>query len=426
MTEYEFLYRLWCGDDAVFDCTECQTPLKNWRSLTTHMKNKHKDIWVRFTAIADATIANVNNNASTHVACPLCGYRAQSIVRHVEHEHGVNTREYSKRFPLQRWVIYQTRKGKQASVCCVFSRREFVSTREMSNAQRRMLPEIYATHTATAQQSVVRDSDLLTSERRETCAMCNKLVYNLKTHAKLTHRMEWHDYCERNLVNPSKKFICTERHRQRLSNNKVQFYWYTPKGAAARDKQSSMFKQNNPGQSKKSREVNSILSLQRQKYIEENSYGCRYKWRGISFRSTNEILFYALCLKSGISADDIQHEPFYVSYVDSAGIERTYIPDFIVQGQLFEIKPNEFIKTEKYRCIEQQLNVRIVTINDMQQMFNVSKMAIRATLHELGSLIDAGEINASLTVSNGRNTRLHKKLRCKQENIILNHRKGPQ
>lgn len=69
----------------------------------------------------------------------------------------------------------------------------------------------------------------------------------------------------------------------------------------------------------------------------------KYKFNDITFDSSWELAFYVYHYKNG---NDIKREPYTINYTFN-GKTHKYYPDFEVNGQLYEIKGDQFIKNGK-------------------------------------------------------------------------------
>lgn len=69
----------------------------------------------------------------------------------------------------------------------------------------------------------------------------------------------------------------------------------------------------------------------------------KYKFNDITFDSSWELAFYVYHYKNG---NDIKREPYPIDYTFN-GKTHWYYPDFEVNGQLYEIKGDQFIKNGK-------------------------------------------------------------------------------
>lgn len=78
-----------------------------------------------------------------------------------------------------------------------------------------------------------------------------------------------------------------------------------------------------------------------------NGWACWYKNR--HFRSLRELQYYIVEIdESGIPCESAQGSKFRISYKDYLGNERTYKPDFLVDGKyLIEIKPKKLWNTKE-------------------------------------------------------------------------------
>jgi hypothetical protein len=67
----------------------------------------------------------------------------------------------------------------------------------------------------------------------------------------------------------------------------------------------------------------------------------RIEYDGLKFDSKDEILVYQYCKRNNI---EIEQNPVVLSYFDRFGKRHKYIPDFKINGQLYEVKGNQYIK----------------------------------------------------------------------------------
>lgn len=65
-----------------------------------------------------------------------------------------------------------------------------------------------------------------------------------------------------------------------------------------------------------------------------------YIYENINFDSSWELAFYIYLRDHNRSF--IYHPNFYMKYIDEEGVERTYKPDFLVEGKFYEIKGDQF------------------------------------------------------------------------------------
>jgi len=97
----------------------------------------------------------------------------------------------------------------------------------------------------------------------------------------------------------------------------------------------------------------------------------RYTYEGITFHSSWELAYYIYCKDHNIN---ISRSVSYISYKDSSGKTHRYFPDFIVNGQIVEIKGTQFYtddsldggiyKSDVCKCklqLLKDLNIKVIS-----------------------------------------------------------------
>lgn len=400
------------------ECVVCDYTANNWRALTTHAKNNHKDVWKMFVDSAHNERMRRRCDESEKVKCPLCQYTGYQLMRHMTGYHNMTTAECHKQFPEQRWGSFKTRE--QHPCCCVFSKREFASIRSLSTYQAVHYRDLYITY-----KTILKNLVPGTECGHITCVKCGKRVTNIKSHRKISHaHIPWAEFSTLHGLPTNYTRTISRRHRLKLSENKTQFYHDTDRGKHLKSIQSKKFKEDNPGKKLFVRDLNSKLHSGYQTLISDYSYGCRIVWGNITFKSLNEALFYKLCVDRNMS---VQYEAFVIPYIDEQGVGRTYTPDFVLNGvDVIEIKCNAFGKnrhdTEKYKNISRYFPITILTPLTMLGFFGIQRKALQVTYHSIGQLVDAGKIQIFQILPNGRRSRIYKQLQCQQHNIHTRYR----
>lgn len=74
----------------------------------------------------------------------------------------------------------------------------------------------------------------------------------------------------------------------------------------------------------------------------------KYFYKNINFDSSWELAYYIWLTDNNVGF--IYHPPYTLDYIDDYGKERTYYPDFLVEGKFYEIKGGQFFneKGEPY------------------------------------------------------------------------------
>lgn len=109
-----------------------------------------------------------------------------------------------------------------------------------------------------------------------------------------------------------------------------------------------------------------------------------YIYEGINFDSSWELAFYIYLRDNKKSF--IYHPDLYMKYIDEEGIERTYKPDFLVEGKFFEIKGDQFFDKDgnpydsynkkPWKCKYDKLienNVNILRVGDIKKYLRYVK-----------------------------------------------------
>jgi predicted transcriptional regulator len=393
-------------------CVVCCYHFKNWRALTSHIKNKHMDVWLQFTKSAEEEKKRQQNSNSGFVVCPICNHKGRLLTHHMKYQHSLSTEQCKITFPEYRWASYISHDD--VPCCCVFSKREFASVRGMSSSQSAHFKELYDMYCTVSTQLKVRNNPAPI-----ICVLCSKPVQNIKTHNVLSHaQLSWDEFRKLQNLPADYKRVTTNRHRHKLSENKTHFYNETPTGIQAKLAQSAKFKTNNPSKRANVRELNSKKHAGACNWA-TYTQGCMVKWHEFKFKSLNEALFYKLCIDRNIP---VQYESFVIRYTDAHGIKRAYTPDFVLDGTtIVEIKCINFkrkqINIEKYEAISKLIPIEILTPPDMCSYFGITRKTLLATYHSIGQLVDQGTIQVSQILPFGRHSRVHKLLKCQPHNI---------
>lgn len=120
----------------------------------------------------------------------------------------------------------------------------------------------------------------------------------------------------------------------------------------------------------------------------------KYEYDGITFDSKPEVEVYKFCKEHNLN---FKYQPCKLEFVDSLGKKHAYFPDFEIEGKLYEVKEDHFIKNGKlyfpYRksisskvlaekdswnaakstCMAEH-NVQIITISNLQE--NLKKILL--------------------------------------------------
>lgn len=82
-------------------CPVCKTLCVGKRGLATHFRHAQDEAHIRWQAIQEEKRLGVEG--VDHVVCLECGYRAQSLWRHLETEHGTTPKAYVQKWPGALW-----------------------------------------------------------------------------------------------------------------------------------------------------------------------------------------------------------------------------------------------------------------------------------------------------------------------------------
>ena len=215
------------------------------------------------------------------------------------------------------------------------------------------------------------------------CPICGIHFKDMQSHVKRSHDISWNEFIYQfDYSYPTVYF--SEEHCRKLSKNKIHFYRETEEGMRQRkeDLHLKYSGKNNPAcredvrlkisrsrqrlkgkGSKRLRQRHSEISCESARH-NENMLSSGYvfwtfvKGDEIRFRSKAEYLIKTMLEYYNIS---FSYEPMKVVYFDAdRGYERTYLPDFEINGELYEVKydSDAFEHDNKYHHIQNHLSSR--------------------------------------------------------------------
>lgn len=206
-------------------------------------------------------------------------------------------------------------------------------------------------------------------EQGDECPLCGIRTTQMQSHVKNEHGLTWEEFISQTGFTGG-KCVQTPNHRKQTSEKKYAYY-RRPEGLEYKKLQSEMFKgDKNPacrpevrdkisrsrlGQKspRKTREVNSKKGAERllngENQLKSLGYFFKliYNHRYYYARSFTEFKVLISLLENNI---EFKQEPFRIEYYDSEeGINKYYVPDYVIGNNVFETKVSEKeLNTSKY------------------------------------------------------------------------------
>jgi hypothetical protein len=113
--------------------------------------------------------------------------------------------------------------------------------------------------------------------------------------------------------------------------------------------------------------------------LKSSGYGWSGWYNGYHFRSLLELSYIKFLIDSGIKFKSAETKEYMVEYM-LEGIERTYWPDFVVDGDIIEIKPARLVNTKqnnaKFTAAKEKYGAKfkILTENDFPVIKDITDL----------------------------------------------------
>lgn len=283
------------------------------------------------------------------IECPICHNKFNSLCTHIFYKHNMTVKEFKEKFPNQ--IIQEGIDHSNEEHHCPYCDKKFNSRNGLG------------THISYKHNNLIRGSRKDNPKRLNKegikCEICGNIYVNIKQHIELKHLINWNDYCEKYNYNGLEKY-CSDKTKKLLSINKKNFY-DSERGSKLKEIQS----QNMLGDknfSKKS-SIRSKISKSRLKTkMTFVGYGIFFEFnlenKHYIARSFNEFKVLISLLENKIP---FEYEKVNIAYKDSEDVLRYYITDFVINKNIYELKPyseiriknGEFSTFDKYNHIKE-------------------------------------------------------------------------
>lgn len=310
-----------------------------------------------------------------YVQCPICSKEFKSLNTHVVYKHNMTLEQFKLKFPKCVLQVYCN--DTQSRVCPYCTDGKLYKHPGLS------------VHIAYRHKGVKRLDPLNKTKRDKhveegyVCPICAKKTTSICQHVELFHKLDWeafvktYSWCE-------KKNLFSSKHRESLSENKKIFYNNTHRGAELKKQQSiANSGQNNFACSKEAREKQSTIMANRlknqipgDKTSNITGYGILVNYNNRVYRSLQEFIVVLYFEENNIN---FTYEELIIKYQDAKGVIRSYLADFKVDNNIFEIKADADYKNywENYKycqvktaCEQLGYTYNVLTPKQLSSFFN--------------------------------------------------------
>ena len=350
------------------------------------------------------------------INCPICNKEVKNLLAHIKvHSNNFSTRkDIEKQFPELKGKQLQFEPKKETATCPVCNK-IFKNASGMKNHVKAFHNDYYNDNYKKKYNSI----------KEQTCPICNKLVYDLKQHVFIYHKLNWLEFCE--TYNHDKKLskIVLDNYKKTLSKNKKEFY-NSERGIQRRYEQSKEMKINNPmfDIKTKQKQIFALSNIEK-KTISHSNIGIRSFYKNKKFRSFAELSVYLWAEINGIELEYENAKAIFYWTDPDTNLIRNYIPDFFYKNTFIEIKStdrelNEAKLENKYILSLDVIkkagyNFELHTPNSFMKKFEISKIDNIILFDNLRKIYNNDEIQFYCR----KNSRIVKKIVCSDslENI---------
>lgn len=363
-------------------CPICKFRLLNPQYMKKHIYIQH----LKYKWLIDLNEQREKARTTDPIPCPYCGELLYDLSRHITVVHNKTLRQFHLEFPTT--PLTSLRKATAQDLNCEICGKSFKFKNVLGKHIKDCHPEVF-----NANRQKENEEYRLKYKDTHTCPICNQKKFNLIQHVHIKHKMDWDEFCKVYNWDVNDTCIMTDTHKEKLSENKLKFY-QSDRGLKLRKKHRQDFScQNNPACKPEARlkiSQNAIKRMNENPFF-SRSYGIKFEFNyrdnHYSVRSFEELKTLLALL---INKIDFEYESCQETYDTPEG-KKTYLPDFIINGSVFELKSSasgyyekgkmldkyEFIQ-EHYR--KKGISFYIVSYNTLKKLFNLK---INYNIYEL-------------------------------------------
>lgn len=283
--------------------------------------------------------------------CPDCGCKTDNLIQHskLHHHDIINKNDFYRYYPDYegKLTIDKRIPGEYKCPYCgkIYDRQNSLALH---------IKNVHPEHYVPASESKHKVLE------KQECPICHKMTGDMRQHVKKHGYMDWEKFCTEYGWDVKKSKIVSEEYRQKLSQNKTEFY-KTDRGLELRSIQSIKYRgDGNPAKNPAVMEKSIANRSSRGNMAVNNSIiGVKVSYRGITFRSYNEFRFY---IGHQILGMNIIYEPNNKCvrwYNEAKKFNTSYLPDFYIPRtrELIELKSCKFdyqraLTGEKYKKVQ--------------------------------------------------------------------------